>query len=188
MHNLVAINPNLYLIPQTTTHTCKTSPLHFQTFSTRTDYYKFSFFPHTVTCSITTLCCSSYLFGSVQNPGPKHHSITYHFILYIFFLLALIYIYLALFHFGSSGLFTPMFSHQVWWFIVICRCRWYDMAVVQHCIQQYYTMQWLGLSGHGLVSKFWPAVWHQHQWQCSVLFTDSRFQSCNLQIKSPLCF
>ena len=48
-HNLVAINPNLYLIPQTTTHTRKTSPLHYQTYSTRTDYYKFSFFPHTIT-------------------------------------------------------------------------------------------------------------------------------------------
>ena len=44
-HNLVAINPNLYLIPQTTTHTRKTSPLHYQTYSTRTDYYKFSFSP-----------------------------------------------------------------------------------------------------------------------------------------------
>ena len=88
MHNLVAINPNLYLIPQTITHTRKTSPLHFQTFSTRTDYYKFSFFTHcnTMEC-ITTLCCSSHLFGSFQNPGPKHHSIIYHFIfLYILFI------------------------------------------------------------------------------------------------------
>ena len=47
-HNLVAINPNLYLSPQTKSTTRHTSPLHFQTFSTRTDYFKFSFFPYTV--------------------------------------------------------------------------------------------------------------------------------------------
>lgn len=46
-HRLVAIDQNLYLVPQTTTIT--PIVLHFQTFSTRTDYYKYSFFPHTET-------------------------------------------------------------------------------------------------------------------------------------------
>ena len=47
-HNLVAINPDLYLTPQTSSSTRHASPLHYQTFSTRTDYFKFSFFPYTV--------------------------------------------------------------------------------------------------------------------------------------------
>lgn len=42
-HRLVAIDQNLYLVPQQPSHLV----LHFQTFST--DYYKYSFFPHTET-------------------------------------------------------------------------------------------------------------------------------------------
>ena len=94
-HNLVAINPNLYLIPQTSTHTRKTSPLHFQHKNRLLQIQLFSTHCNTMEC-ITTHCCISHLFGSVQNPGPKHLSIIFHSILYILFLLAL-YILLALF-------------------------------------------------------------------------------------------
>ena len=46
-HNLVAINPDLYITPQQS-HTRHSHSLQFQTFSTTTDYFKYSFFPHTV--------------------------------------------------------------------------------------------------------------------------------------------
>ena len=47
-HNLVAINAQEYLTPLTQILTRHNHPLHYQTFSTRTDYFKYSFFPHSV--------------------------------------------------------------------------------------------------------------------------------------------
>lgn len=48
-HHLVSMDQNLSLVLQTKTITRNTSPLHFQTFITRTDYYKCDCFPHKVT-------------------------------------------------------------------------------------------------------------------------------------------
>ena len=49
IHNLGSCHkPKSVFITQTKSTTRHTSPLHFQTFSTRTDYFKFSFSPYTV--------------------------------------------------------------------------------------------------------------------------------------------
>lgn len=48
-HHLVSMDQNLSLVLQTTSITRNTGPLHFQTFITRTDYYKCDCFPHKVT-------------------------------------------------------------------------------------------------------------------------------------------
>ena len=81
-HNLVVvvINANLhvYIIPQTTTPTRKTSPLHYQTYSTRTVYFEFRLFPHTITLwndILYMISCSSNFLEPVQIPGPKYHFI-----------------------------------------------------------------------------------------------------------------
>ena len=47
-HNLVAIDPNLYLVKQPIMHTRNSNVLQYQLFNTRTNYFKYSFFPHTV--------------------------------------------------------------------------------------------------------------------------------------------
>ncbi|KAK3085493.1 hypothetical protein FSP39_004174 [Pinctada imbricata] len=47
-HNLVAINPTIYLTQNTFSRTRSTNSQQYQIFSTRTDYYKYSFFPFTV--------------------------------------------------------------------------------------------------------------------------------------------
>ena len=46
-NNLLAINPDLYISPQTS-HTRHSHSLQYHTFSTSTEYFKYSFFPHTV--------------------------------------------------------------------------------------------------------------------------------------------
>jgi len=50
-HNLVDINTDLYISPQTPL-TRRSHSLQYQTFSTSTDYFKFSFFPRTVVLRI----------------------------------------------------------------------------------------------------------------------------------------
>ena len=47
-HNLVAINPTTYLTQNTLSRTRSTNSQQYQTFCTRTDYYKYSYFPFTV--------------------------------------------------------------------------------------------------------------------------------------------
>jgi hypothetical protein len=47
-HNLVAIDPNLYLVKQLIMYTRNSNILQYQLFNTRTNYFKYSFFPHTV--------------------------------------------------------------------------------------------------------------------------------------------
>jgi hypothetical protein len=47
-HNLVAVDPNLYLVKQPIMHTRNSNILQYQLFNTRTNYFKYSFFPHTV--------------------------------------------------------------------------------------------------------------------------------------------
>jgi hypothetical protein len=47
-HNLVAIDPNLYLVKQLIMHTRNSNILQYQLFNTRTNYFKYSYFPHTV--------------------------------------------------------------------------------------------------------------------------------------------
>jgi hypothetical protein len=47
-HNLVAKDPNLYLVKQPIMHTRNSSILQYQLFNTRTTYFKYSYFPHTV--------------------------------------------------------------------------------------------------------------------------------------------
>jgi hypothetical protein len=46
-HNLVAINPDFYISSRTSL-TRHSHSLRYKPFSTSTDYFKFSFFPHTV--------------------------------------------------------------------------------------------------------------------------------------------
>jgi len=46
-NNLVAINPDFYISSQTSL-TRHSHSLRYKPFSTSTDYFKFSFFPHTV--------------------------------------------------------------------------------------------------------------------------------------------
>ena len=46
-HNMVAINPDFYISSQTSL-TRHNHSLRYKPFSTSTDYFKFSFFPHTV--------------------------------------------------------------------------------------------------------------------------------------------
>ena len=47
-HNLVAIDPNLYLVKQPIMHTRNSNILQYQLFNTRTNYFKYSYFLHTV--------------------------------------------------------------------------------------------------------------------------------------------
>ena len=47
-HNLVAIDPNLYLVKPPVMHTRNSNILQYQLFNARTNYFKYSFFPHTV--------------------------------------------------------------------------------------------------------------------------------------------
>jgi hypothetical protein len=47
-NNLIAVDPKLYLTPQPSLSTRNTNPLQYQNISTRTNYYKYSFFPHAV--------------------------------------------------------------------------------------------------------------------------------------------
>ena len=46
-HNLVAFNPDSYISSQTSL-TCHSHSLLYKPFSISTDYFKFSFFPHTI--------------------------------------------------------------------------------------------------------------------------------------------
>ena len=48
-NNLVAVNPELYLTHQPILYTRNYNPLQYTVFTTRTNYYKYSFFPYTVT-------------------------------------------------------------------------------------------------------------------------------------------
>jgi len=43
-NNLIAVDPKLYLTPQPSLSTRNTNPLQYQIISTRTNYYKYSFF------------------------------------------------------------------------------------------------------------------------------------------------
>lgn len=62
-HNL---DQSMYLVPQTTTITRNTSSLHYQIFSTLTDCYKHSVFPHSDTVELpNTLICVRRLSGPV---------------------------------------------------------------------------------------------------------------------------
>jgi hypothetical protein len=45
-NNLIAVDPKLYLTPQPSLSTRNTNPLQYQIISTRTNYYKYSFFFH----------------------------------------------------------------------------------------------------------------------------------------------
>ena len=47
-NNLIAVDPKLYLTPQPSLSTRNKNPLQYQIISTRTNYYKYSFFPHAV--------------------------------------------------------------------------------------------------------------------------------------------
>jgi hypothetical protein len=47
-NNLIAVDPKLYLTPQPSLSTRNNNPLQYQIISTRTNYYKYSFFPHAV--------------------------------------------------------------------------------------------------------------------------------------------
>ena len=47
-NNLIAVDPKLYLTPQPYLSTRNNNPLQYQIISTRTNYYKYSFFPHAV--------------------------------------------------------------------------------------------------------------------------------------------
>ena len=47
-NNLIAVDPKLYLTPQPYLNTRNNNPLQYQIISTRTNYYKYSFFPHAV--------------------------------------------------------------------------------------------------------------------------------------------
>ena len=47
-NNLIAVDPKLYLTPQPSLSTRNTNPLQYQIISTRTNYYKYIFFPHAV--------------------------------------------------------------------------------------------------------------------------------------------
>jgi hypothetical protein len=47
-HSLVAIDPNLYLVKQSIMHTRNSNILQYQLFNTRTNYFKYRYFPHTV--------------------------------------------------------------------------------------------------------------------------------------------
>ena len=88
-HNLVSIDPNLYLTPQPSISTRKTSPLHYQLYSTRTDYFKYSFFPHTVTLwnTLPHAVLAANTLDQFKS-GPKLHTLATQHSLYILFLLA----------------------------------------------------------------------------------------------------
>ena len=47
-NNLIAVDPKLYLTTQPYLSTRNNNPLQYQIISTRTNYYKYSFFPHAV--------------------------------------------------------------------------------------------------------------------------------------------
>ena len=47
-NNLIVVDPKLYLTPQLYVSTKNNNPLQYQIISTRTNYYKYSFFPHAV--------------------------------------------------------------------------------------------------------------------------------------------
>ena len=80
-HNLVAINPDFYISSQTSLtrhrHTCN---LQYKPFSTSTDYFKFSFFPHTIViwnAFIYHLILSLLLLWISLNHRSKQFSILY---------------------------------------------------------------------------------------------------------------
>jgi hypothetical protein len=47
-NNLIAVDPKLYLSTQPSLSTRNNNPLQYQIISIRTNYYKYSFFPHAV--------------------------------------------------------------------------------------------------------------------------------------------
>ena len=47
-NNLIAVDPKLYLTPQPSLSTRNNNTLQYQIISTRTNYYKYSFFTHAV--------------------------------------------------------------------------------------------------------------------------------------------
>jgi hypothetical protein len=55
-HNLVAIDPNLYLVKQPIMHTRNSNILQYQLFNTRTNYFKFSYFTHSCLMEFFVTC------------------------------------------------------------------------------------------------------------------------------------